>query len=199
MTGVWMTCVLVADVSEATWCWAGCGPGWSNACVFCRRGCQMSLMCNLLSCGTVLCCRISMASRTCLVCQCGMDVMGLLSSQLILCCCCCCACFTMADLSPSPRGWQALCSLTRCRHQRYQRAAPYVTRGLFWTNWFYSDGCYSGSQESEIEIAPSTVHMHPSFIFWSTSKLPERILCERITTNWQGRNNYNVKTGLISK
>ena len=55
MTGVWMTCVLVADVSEATWCWAGCGPGWSNAwwCVFCRRGCQMSLMCNPLFCGTV--------------------------------------------------------------------------------------------------------------------------------------------------
>ena len=112
MTGVWMTCVLVADVSEATWCWVGCGPGWSNAwwCVFCRRGCQMSLMCNPLSCGTVLCCRISMASRTRLVCQCGMDVMRLLSSQWILCCCCC-ACFTMADLSPSPSRWQALCSL----------------------------------------------------------------------------------------
>ena len=60
----------------------------------------MSLMCNPLSCGTVLCCRISMASRTCLVCQCGMDVMRLLSSQLILCCCC--ACFTMADLFPRP-------------------------------------------------------------------------------------------------
>ena len=26
-----MTCVLVADVSEATWCWVGCGPGWSNS------------------------------------------------------------------------------------------------------------------------------------------------------------------------
>ena len=96
MTGVWMTCVLVADVSEATWCWAGCGPGWSNACVFCRRGCHMSLMCNPLSCGTVLCCRISMASQTRLVWLCGMDVMRLLSSQLILCCCCS-ACFTMAD------------------------------------------------------------------------------------------------------
>ena len=48
--------------------------------------------------------------RTRLVCQCGMDVMRLLSSQLILCCCCC-ACFTMADLSPSPSRWQALCSL----------------------------------------------------------------------------------------
>ena len=67
----------------------------------------MSLMCNPLPCGTVLCCRISMASRTLLVCQCGMDVMRLLSSQLILCCC---ACFTMADLSSSPSRWQALCS-----------------------------------------------------------------------------------------
>ena len=57
------------------------------------------------------CCRISMVSRTRLICQCGMDVMRLLSSQLILCCCCCCACFTMADLSPSPSRWQALCSL----------------------------------------------------------------------------------------
>ena len=44
-----------------------------------------------------LCCvgGISMASRTRLVCQCGMDVIRLLSYQLILCCCC----------------WQALCSL----------------------------------------------------------------------------------------
>ena len=68
----------------------------------------MSLMCTPLSCGTVLCRRISMASQTHLVCQCGIDVMRLLSSQFILCCC---ACFVMADLSPSPSRWQALCSL----------------------------------------------------------------------------------------
>ena len=106
----WLVCWLQTYKVKRLDVELGCGPGWSNAwwCAFCRRGCQMSLMCNPLSCGTVLCCRISMASRTRLVCQCGMDVMRLLSSQLILCCCC--ACFTMTDLSSSPSCWQALCS-----------------------------------------------------------------------------------------
>ena len=38
-TGVWMTCVLVADVSEATWCWAdwaGCNQHTSHQVILLR-------------------------------------------------------------------------------------------------------------------------------------------------------------------
>ena len=97
----------------------------------------MSLMCNPLSWGTVLCYRISMASRTRLVYQCGMDVMRLLSSQLIVCCCC--ACFTMAD--PGQHQVASLMSATNTQiiHTPVILHSPEILRQLLNLHWFFSE------------------------------------------------------------
>ena len=51
--------------------------------------------------------------------------------------------------------------------------------------------------ESVIEVATSTVCLHPIRAVWKVETGYWKKFCEKVPLNWQGKKNYTLKTDVI--